>query len=88
MKRLILSLALASTLVVSVYAVRQRQWALKLKDQLEETNKDDVKIMQLLSTSDKESLCVRLRRLGEDRMADWIVSQYPEPKEDQIAEVD
>jgi hypothetical protein len=71
-----IALLCAMTILSSAYAFRQRQWALKLRDQLAETNKDDVKFMQILSVAEKESACRKLRELGEDRIADWISSQY------------
>ena len=72
----------ATTLLSSIYAVRQRQWALHLRDQLSETNKDDVKLMQSLSTTELENLCARFRAAGEIRIADWITGQYLAPRED------
>jgi hypothetical protein len=71
-----IALLCAMTILSSVYAYRQKQWALKLRDQLTETNKDDVKFMHLLSAEEKESVCRRLREQGENRIADWITTQY------------
>ena len=64
------------TILSSVYAYRQRQWALKLRDQLAETNKDDVKLMNILSAAEKETICRKFREHGENRIADWITGQY------------
>ena len=74
-RRVTIVLLCLTTLVSGLYAVRQRAWALKLRDQLAETNKDDVKLMELLSTAEKESIIARFRAAGETRIADWIARQ-------------
>jgi hypothetical protein len=74
--KVVMAVLCAMTILSSAYALRQRQWALKLRDQLAETNKDDVKFMQILSVAEKESVCRRLHEQGEDRIADWITTQY------------
>ena len=84
-RQVIVVLLCLMTLCSSIYAVRQRQWALKLRDQLAETNKDDVKLMQLLSVAELENLCAKFRAAGETRIADWIADHYLEPK--QMAEL-
>jgi hypothetical protein len=71
-----IALLCAMTILSGAYAFRQRQWALKLRDQLVETNKDDVKLMHILSAEEKGSVCRRLREQGENRIADWITTQY------------
>jgi hypothetical protein len=73
-----IALLCAMTILSSAYAFRQRQWALKLRDQLTETNKDDVKLMHILGAEEKESVCRRLRQQGENRIADWITTHYLE----------
>jgi hypothetical protein len=78
--KVVMAVLCAMTILSSVYALRQRQWALKLRDQLAETNKDDVKFMQILSVAEKESVCRRLHEQGEDRIADWITTQYLAPQ--------
>jgi hypothetical protein len=77
-ERFIVGFLCVTALLSSIYAVRQRQWALQLRDQLSVTNKDDVKLMHLLSAAEKESICARFRELGETRIADWIAGQYLE----------
>jgi hypothetical protein len=72
----VIALLCALTILSDVYAFRQRQWALKLRDQLAETNKDDVKLMNILSAAEKGTLCRKFRERGENRIADWITSQY------------
>ena len=74
--KVVIAILCALTILSSVYAFRQRQWALKLRDQLAETNKDDVKLMKILSASEKETICRMFREHGENRIADWITRQY------------
>ena len=74
--KVVIAVLCALTILSSVYAFRQRQWALKLRDQLAETNKDDVKLMNILSASEKETICRMFREHGENRIADWITRQY------------
>jgi hypothetical protein len=74
--KVVIAVLCALTILSSVYAFRQRQWALKLRDQLAETNKDDVKLMNMLSGAEKETICRKFREHGEPRIADWITRQY------------
>jgi hypothetical protein len=80
MKTVIITLLCTATLLAGVYGLRQRAWALQLKTQLEETNKDDVKAMETLSDQEKFVLYLRLRSQGEERMADWIKDHYLAPE--------
>jgi hypothetical protein len=74
--KVVIAVLCVLTILSSVYAFRQRQWALKLRDQLAETNKDDVKLMNILSAAEKETICRKFREHGENRIADWITGQY------------
>jgi hypothetical protein len=74
--KVVIAVLCALTIMSSVYAFRQRQWALKLRDQLAETNKDDVKLMNILSAAEKETICRKFRENGESRIAEWITRQY------------
>jgi hypothetical protein len=74
--KVVIAVLCALTILSSVYAFRQRQWALKLRDQLAETNKDDVKLMNILGPAEKETICRKFREHGENRIADWITRQY------------
>ena len=74
--KVVIAVLCALTILSSVYAFRQRQWALKLRDQLAETNKDDVKLMNILGAAEKETICRKFRENGETRIADWITGQY------------
>jgi hypothetical protein len=74
--KVVIAVLCALTILSSVYAFRQRQWALKLRDQLAEANKDDVKLMNILGAAEKETICRKFREHGENRIADWITRQY------------
>jgi hypothetical protein len=74
--KVVMAVLCALTILSSVYAFRQREWALKLRDQLAETNKDDVKLMNILSPAEKETICRKFREHGENRIAEWITRQY------------
>ncbi len=52
--KVVIAVLCALTILSSVYAFRQRQWALDLRDQLAETNKDDVKLMNFLSAAERK----------------------------------
>lgn len=64
-----------TTILSTAYAYRQRVWADDLHKRLVETNLDDVKLMNVMSKEQKESVCKRLRERGESRIADWIIKQ-------------
>jgi hypothetical protein len=72
----IIPILCATTVLASVYAYRQREWALKLHAQLVETNKDDMTLMRIMSAEEKETVCRELREQGEIRIADWIHERY------------
>ena len=74
--KVVIAVLCVLTILSSVYAFRQRQWALKLRDQLAETNKDDVKLMNILGAAEKQTICRKFREHGESRIADWITRQY------------
>ena len=74
--KVVIAVLCALTILSNVYAFRQRQWALRLRDQLAETNKDDVKLMNILSAAEKETICRKFREHGENRIAEWITRQY------------
>jgi hypothetical protein len=70
--KVLVAILCATTVLASVYAYRQREWALKLHAQLVETNKDDMTLMRIMSAKEKETVCKELREQGENRIADWI----------------
>ena len=72
----IIPILCATTVLASVCAYRQREWALKLHAQLVETNKDDMTLMRIMSAEEKETVCRELREQGEIRIADWIHERY------------
>jgi hypothetical protein len=74
--KVVIAILCALTIFSSAYAFRQRQWALKLRDQVTETNKDDVKLMNILGATEKETICRKFREHRENRIADWIIRQY------------
>jgi hypothetical protein len=65
-----------TTVLSTDYAYRQSVWADELHKRLVETNQDDVKLMGILTSEEKKSVCNRFRSLGEIRIAGWIESQY------------
>jgi hypothetical protein len=72
LKWIISGLLCVSMIAATFYAYRQRVWSDKLHAQLVQTNLDDVKLMKLLTVSEKESIARRFREQGEARIADWI----------------
>lgn len=66
---------MVTTVLSTAYAYRQIVWADELHKQLVETNLDDVKLMNIMTREQKESVYKRFRERGEYRIADWISKQ-------------